>query len=69
MNFPFTNSFIVALGVIKDAAAKANKNLGLLESTKQRAISRAAKEVRLNKHDALNFPSMFFKRVQVLAPT
>ena len=51
MNFPFTNSFIVALGVIKDAAAKANKNLGLLESTKQRAISRAAKEVRLNKHD------------------
>mgnify|MGYP006087793695 CR=1 FL=1 len=50
MNFPFTDSFITTLGVIKDAAAKANKNLGLLDTKKQRAISKAAKEVWQNKH-------------------
>ena len=50
MNFPFTDSFITTLGVIKDAAAKANKNLGLLETKKQKAISKASKEVWQNKH-------------------
>ena len=30
MNFPFTDSFITTLGVIKDAAAKANNKLGCL---------------------------------------
>ena len=34
MDFPFTNSFIEALGIIKDAAARANKALGLLSSKK-----------------------------------
>ena len=50
MNFPFTNTFISMLGYVKDAAARANKNLKLLEAKKQRVISRAAKEVWKNKH-------------------
>ena len=50
MNFPFTNTFISMLGYVKDAAARANKNLKLLEAKKQRVISRAAKEVWTNKH-------------------
>ena len=49
-NFPFTNTFISMLGYVKDAAARANKNLKLLEAKKQRVISRAAKEVWTNKH-------------------
>ena len=32
MNFPFTNTFISMLGYVKDAAARANKNLKLLEA-------------------------------------
>ena len=60
MNFPFTNTFISQLGIVKDAAAKANKNLKLLSSQKQRAISRAAKEVWQNKHDA-EFPIDVFQ--------
>ena len=32
MDFPFTNSFINSLGFIKDAAARANKSLGLMSS-------------------------------------
>ena len=67
MNFPFTDAFISSLGVIKDAAAKANKNLGLLEAKKQRAISKAAKEVWQNKYGA-QFLSMFFKPALVPAP-
>ena len=51
MDFPFTNSFIEALGIIKDAAARANKSLGLLSSKKANAISRAAKEVWQSKHN------------------
>ncbi|GIR01253.1 MAG: fumarate hydratase class II [Gammaproteobacteria bacterium] len=50
MNFPFTNTFIAMLGYVKDAAARANKNLKLLEAKKQKVISRAAKEVWTNKH-------------------
>ena len=50
MNFPFTDSFITTLGVIKDAAAKANNKLGLLDAKKQKAISKASKEVWQNKH-------------------
>ena len=50
MNFPFTNTFISMLGFVKDAAARANKNLKLLEAKKQKVISRAAKEVWKNKH-------------------
>ena len=51
MDFPFTNSFIDALGLIKDAAAKSNKSLGLLSSRKANAISKAAKEVWQSKHN------------------
>ena len=63
MGFSFTNSFIEALGIIKDAAARANKSLGLL-SSKANAISRAAKEVWQSKHND-QFP-MFFKLAQEL---
>ena len=42
MDFPFTNSFVDTLGLIKDAAAKANKKLGLLSAKKAVAISKAA---------------------------
>ena len=51
MDFPFTNSFIDSLGLIKDAAARANKSLGLLSSKKSLAISKAAKEVWQSKHN------------------
>ncbi|MDC3012625.1 class II fumarate hydratase [SAR86 cluster bacterium] len=51
MDFPFTNSFVDALGLIKDAAAKSNKSLGLLSSSKANAISKAAKEVWQSKHN------------------
>ncbi len=51
MDFPFTNSFVEALGLIKDAAAKSNKSLGLLSSRKANAISKAAKEVWQSKHN------------------
>ena len=51
MDFPFTNSFIDSLGIIKDAAARANKSLGLISSKKANAISKAAKEVWQSKHN------------------
>jgi fumarate hydratase class II len=51
MDFPFTNSFIDSLGFVKDAAARANKSLGLLSSKKANAISKAAKEVWQSKHN------------------
>jgi fumarate hydratase, class II len=51
LNFPFTNTFISMLGVIKYSAAKANKTLGLLDTKRARSIARAAKEVYSNKHD------------------
>ena len=60
MNFPFTDSFISTLGVIKDASARANKTLGLLEAKKQKAISKAAKEVWQNKHGS-QFPVDVFQ--------
>ena len=45
MDFPFTKSFVSSLGVIKDAAARANNKLKLLSNKKARAISKASKEV------------------------
>ena len=45
MDFPFTKSYITSLGLIKDAAARANLRLKLLPANKARAISRAAKEL------------------------
>ena len=60
MDFPFTNSFVDSLGIIKDAAAKANKSLGLLPVRKANAISRAAKEVGQRKHND-HFPLDVFQ--------
>ena len=50
MDFPFTKSFVSALGIIKDAAARANLRLKLLPAKKAKAISKAAKEVWQEKH-------------------
>ena len=50
MDFPFTKSFVSSLGLIKDAAAKANLKLKLISSKKSKAISRAAKEIWQEKH-------------------
>ena len=50
MDFPFTKSFVSSLGLIKDAAAKANLRLKLISSKKSKAISKAAKEVWQEKH-------------------
>ena len=60
MDFPFTNSFVDSLGIIKDAAAKANKSLGLLAPKKANAISKAAKEVWQSKHNR-EFPLDVFQ--------
>ena len=57
MDFPFTNSFVDALGLIKDAAAKSNKSLGLLSSRKANAISKAAKEVWPVSYTHLTLPT------------
>jgi len=50
MDFPFTKSFVSSLGLIKDAAAKANLRLKLISLKKSKAISRSAKEVWQEKH-------------------
>ena len=50
MDFPFTKSFVSSLGLIKDAAARANLRLKLISTKKSKAISRAAKEVSKEKH-------------------
>ena len=60
MDFPFTNSFVDSLGIIKDAAAKANKTLGLLAPKTANAISKAAKEVWQSKHNK-EFPLDVFQ--------
>ena len=60
MDFPFTNSFVDTLGLIKDAAAKANKKLGLLSTKKAVAISKAAKEVWQSNHNK-EFPLDVFQ--------
>tara|TARA_B100000405_G_scaffold83503_1_gene57781 strand:+ start:9 stop:1400 length:1392 start_codon:yes stop_codon:yes gene_type:complete len=50
MDFPFTKSFVSSLGLIKDAATRANLRLKLISTKKSKAISRAAKEVWKEKH-------------------
>ena len=60
MDFPFTKSFVSSLGLIKDAAAKANLRLKLISAKKSKAISRAAKEVWQEKHHH-EFPIDVFK--------
>ena len=58
--FPFSGAFIMALGVIKGAAAKANKTIGILDAKRSRAIFKASKEVWLGKHDN-QFPVDIFQ--------
>ena len=50
MDFPFTKSFVSSLGLIKDAATKANLRLKLISSKKSKAISKASKEIWQEKH-------------------
>ena len=60
MDFPFTNSFVDSLGLIKDAAARANKKIGLLGAKKASAISKASKEVWQSKRN-MEFPLDVFQ--------
>src|SRR4029077_5272415 len=64
-NFPISGltlprAFIAALGLIKQAAARANTRLGLLEMEVARAIDAAAVEVEKGRHDA-QFPIDVFQ--------
>jgi fumarate hydratase, class II len=53
-------AFIATLGLIKQAAARANTRLGLLETDVARAIDAAAAEVEKGRHDA-QFPIDVFQ--------
>jgi fumarate hydratase class II len=64
-NFPISGltmprAFIGALGLIKQAAARANTGLGLLDPQTSRAIDAAAAEVAAGRHDA-QFPIDVFQ--------
>ncbi|SVD94677.1 uncharacterized protein METZ01_LOCUS447531, partial [marine metagenome] len=59
-SFPFSRSFIMALGVIKEAAVKANRTLNLIDSKRSRAIVKASREVLSGKHDK-QFPLDIFQ--------
>ena len=64
-NFPisgirFPRVFIQALGLIKYAAAKVNRDLGLLDDERAQVIMRAAEEVAAGKWDA-HFPLDIFQ--------
>jgi fumarate hydratase class II len=64
-NFPISGltmprAFIAALGLAKQAAARANMHLGLLEADVSKAIDAAAAEVAANKHDS-HFPIDVFQ--------
>ena len=59
-NFPFCRTFIMALGVIKEAAARANQTLKLLDTKKARGVIKASKEVWSGKHDN-QFPIDIFQ--------
>ncbi len=64
-NFPisgirFPRVFLQALGLIKYAAAKVNRDLGLLDDERAQAIMRAAEEVAAGKWDA-HFPLDIFQ--------
>lgn len=58
--YRFPASFLRALGWIKQAAALANGDLGLLPADKTRAIAAAAAAVAANRHDAA-FPLDIFQ--------
>jgi fumarate hydratase class II len=64
-NFPISGlamprEFIAALGLAKQAAARANAHLGLLEADVSKAIDAAAAEVAANQHDS-HFPIDVFQ--------
>ena len=59
-NFPFGRTFIMALGVIKEAAARANQTLKLLDTKKARGVIKASREVWSGKHDN-QFPIDIFQ--------
>ncbi len=59
-NFPFGRSFLKAMGVIKEAAARANKSLKLIDAKRARGIIKASKEVWSGKHDD-QFPVDIFQ--------
>src|SRR6185437_14356851 len=57
---PLPRAFIAALGLIKQAAARANTRLGLLETEVARAIDAAAADVEKGRHDT-QFPIDVFQ--------
>ena len=64
-NFPVSGltmprGFIAALGLVKQAAARANRRLGLLEPRIAQAVEAAAAEVAAGRHDA-HFPIDVFQ--------
>ena len=64
-NFPVSGltmprPFIAALGLVKQAAARANKTLGLLDARIAQAVEAAAAEVAAGRHDA-QFPIDVFQ--------
>src|SRR6185312_7972642 len=64
-NFPISGlamprAFIGALGLVKQAAARANTRLELLDAAVSRAIDAAAEEVAAGRHDA-QFPIDVFQ--------
>ncbi len=60
ITFPFGRSFLKAMGVIKEAAARANKSLKLIDAKRARGIIKASKEVWSGKHDD-QFPVDIFQ--------
>ena len=73
LNFPvsgyrFGRPFIRALGLIKWAAAQANRDLQKLDEERARLIVQAAEEIIEGKLDS-HFPIDIFRPVQAPAPT
>ncbi len=54
MDFPFTKSFVSSLGLIKDAAARANLRLKLISFKKSKAISKASKDFQTGSGTSSN---------------
>jgi fumarate hydratase class II len=57
---PLPRDFIGALGLVKQAAARANRTLGLLDAAVAQAVDAAAAEVASGQHDA-QFPLDVFQ--------
>ena len=61
MDFPFTKSFVSSLGLIKDAAAKANLKLKLISSKNLKQFQRRQKKSG-RKNITMSFLLMYFKQ-------